>query len=466
MNTPPLPGQRSAPAHRPDRRAAARLGIRRRLLVSNGLDAAGVQILDTVLAIVVVTSLGFGAAELGLLNALGSLSFLLLAVPIGAATDAWGPARMLGASLAMKTVLTATLLGLYMTEALSTAAVLVLATLLGVCTVASENAQTAVVPQVAGRAHVSALVSRMAAADAVAGIVAPGGAGLLLTLSAPEVPWGLAVAFFALALIGALALKHRVRVFGRCEADDRNEGRPATGVEADVETGEGPDIRVRRPGGGHAPETRRPGLLHGFRIITGNRLLLGTTLLVTAGNIGLALGDTVEPLLVLQHLHLGPAFFGLLGTLAAVSALAASAVAPRITETVAPRRLFVLGALVQAGVAALPLAAYLLPAAGAVLMALFAALWALTLTVTNVAAAAFAAQAVPPGSLGRSSAARRMVTMGCVPLAALGGGLLAELAGLAAPLVLWPVLALVAAAGFFALTRPRQSSSGTSPAEV
>ena len=99
-------------------------------------------------------------------------------------------------------------------------------------------------------------------------------------------------------------------------------------------------------------------------------------------------------------------------------------------------------------------------------MALFAASWALTLTVTNVAGAAFAAQTVPPGSLGRTSAARRMVTMGCVPVAALGGGLLGELAGLAAPLVLWPALALIAAAAFFVLTRPPQRSSGTSPAEV
>lgn len=466
MNTPPLPGQHSAPAHRPDRGAAARLGVSGRLLVSNGLDAAGVQVLDTVLAIVVVTSLGFGAAELGLLNALGSLSFLLLAVPIGAATDAWGPARMLVASLAMKTVLAGTMLGLYVSGVLSTAAVLVLATLLGVCTVASENAQTAVVPQVTGREQVSALVSRMAAADAVAGIVAPGGAGLLLALSAPEVPWGVAVGLFVLALVGGRALVRTVSGFGRQDADGGADDVVATGADAHVETGDGPDTDGQGLRKGCTPEALRPGLLHGFRIIAGNRLLLATTLLVTAGNIGLAVGDTVEPLLVLRHLNLGPAFFGLLGTVAAVSALATSAVASRITEAVAPRRLFALGALVQAGVAALPLAAYLHPEAGAVLMALFAALWALTLTVTNVAAAAFAAQAVPPGSLGRSSAARRMVTMGCVPVAAFGGGLLADLAGLAAPLVLWPVLALVAAAAFFALTRPRQSSSGTSPAEV
>ncbi|TFH99597.1 MFS transporter [Micrococcus lylae] len=466
MNTPPLPGPHPAPAHHSGGRAAADLGTRRRLLASNGLDAAGVQLLDTVLAVVVVTSLGFGAAELGLLNALSSLSFVLLAVPIGAATDAWGPARMLVASLATKTVLAGTMLGLYVSGVLSTAAVLVLATLLGVCTVASENAQTAVVPQVTGRDQVSALVSRMAAADAVAGIVAPGGAGLLLALSAPGVPWGVAVGLFVLALVGVRALVRRVSSVGRQDADGGADDVVATDADADVETGDGPDTDGQGLREGCTPEAPRPGLLHGFRIIAGNRLLLATTLLVTAGNIGLAIGDTVEPLLVLRHLDLGPAFFGLLGTVAAVSALAASAVASRITEAVAPRRLFAFGALVQAGVATLPLAAYLRPEAGSVLMALFAALWALTLTVTNVAGAAFAAQTVPPASLGRTFAARRMVTMGCVPVAALGGGLLGELAGLAAPLVLWPALALIAAAAFFLLTRPPQRSSGTSPAEV
>lgn len=432
MSIPSSPGRKPAPGSRNAGRT------HRLLLVSNGLDAAGGHALDTVLAVVVVIALGFGGAELGLLNALGSLSFLLLAVPIGTFTDAWGPARMLAASLGLKVLLAGTLLGLQLGGVLSTAAVVALATLLGVCTVASENAQTAVVPQVAGRAQVSPLVARMAAADAVAGIVTPGAAGLLLAVTAPEVPWSVALALLALALAAALGLRRRRRATGDPEA-------PVAPTE---------------------PEGPRPGLLHGFRVLAGNRLLLATTLLVTAGNLGLAIGDTVEPLLVLRHLDLGPAFFGLMGTVAAVSALAASAVAARVTDAVAPRRLFAVGAVVQAGVAALPLTAFLVPAAGPALLFAFASLWSVTLTVTNVAGAAFAAQAVPAGSLGRSAAARRTVTMGCVPVAALGGGLLADAAGLVVPLVLWPALTLAAAGAFFALTRGDQSSSGTSPAEV
>lgn len=42
--------------------------------------------------------------------------------------------------------------------------------------------------------------------------------------------------------------------------------------------------------------------------------------------------------------------------------------------------------------------------------------------------------------------------MGCVPVAAFGGGVLADLAGIIAPLIAWPALTLVATGTFFVLT--------------
>ena len=65
-----------------------------RLLVSNGLDAGVGRILDTVTDVVAVTTLGMTTTQLGLLNALGSISFLLLAVPLGALVDARGATRV------------------------------------------------------------------------------------------------------------------------------------------------------------------------------------------------------------------------------------------------------------------------------------------------------------------------------------------------------------------------------------
>ncbi len=55
----------------------------------------------------------------------------------------------------------------------------------------------------------------------------------------------------------------------------------------------------------------------------------------------------------------------------------------------------------------------------------------------------------------RASAAQRTITMGPVPLAALRGGLLADVFGMGMPLVVWPLLTLGAAALFFLLTARR-----------
>ena len=132
--------------------------------------------------------------------------------------------------------------------------------------------------------------------------------------------------------------------------------------------------------------------------------LLATTLLVMAGNIGLAIGDSVESILVLGFLDLGVLFYGL-GTIAALSGLAAAAVAPRIVRALPVPTIFGVGAVVQSAVAALPLLALLVPSTGYVVMGAFSALWSITLTITNIAGGAYAAAAVDPASLGRTAAA-------------------------------------------------------------
>ncbi|MGO1686395.1 MAG: hypothetical protein ACTHYR_15595 [Brachybacterium sp.] len=191
-----------------------------------------------------------------------------------------------------------------------------------------------------------------------------------------------------------------------------------------------------------------------------DRTLLATTLLVMAGNIGLAIGDSVESILVLRFLDLGVLFYGLLGTIAALSGLAAAAVAPRIVRALPVRTIFGVGAVVQSAVAALPLLALLVPSTGYVVMGAFSALWSITLTITNIAGGAYAAAAVDPASLGRTAAARRMLTMGAVPIAALGGGVLADLAGMIAPLIVWPAVTIAAALLFLLLGRRERRVGG------
>ena len=86
---------------------AFRWGLQRspisRLLLSNTLDATGSKLFDAIISLTVVLHLGFSATELGLLNFLGALSFLLLSVPIGHLVDRLGAGFTLFLSLLGKT---------------------------------------------------------------------------------------------------------------------------------------------------------------------------------------------------------------------------------------------------------------------------------------------------------------------------------------------------------------------------
>lgn len=455
MPSAPLSPDAVAPG--PDRRSS-RLP---RLLVSNGLDAGAGRILDTVTDVVAVTTLGMTTTQLGLLNALGSISFLLLAVPLGALVDARGATRVLPVALAGKLALVAATAGLLITGHLTVSALMVLVTALGLLSVATENAQVSAVPQVAAsRERIASAVASLSAADRVAGVVVPGATGLLLAAVGAGPLLVAAAVIAAAALLAALGLsrgwKGVVGAAGESMAsdDDSLEAALSTGAQQEVEPGAKPASPAAELLDHRNAKVRHP-MLAGFRELGGDRLLLASVLLTTAGNMGLAIGDSVEAVLVLRRLDLGAAYWGVLGSVGAVSGLVAAVVAPRVVRAVEPRRIFGLGALVQAVVAALPLAALLLPGAGAVLMVVFAALWSITLTVTNIAAGSYLAVAVDSSVLGRTSAASRTLTMGAVPVAALLGGWLGDVVGLAAPLVVWPALTAAAALVFVALTRRR-----------
>ncbi|MGO1286537.1 MAG: MFS transporter [Brachybacterium sp.] len=179
----------------------------RRALFSNASDAAGYQLYSTALSIIVVTVLGFSATQVGLLNALGTLSFLFLVVPIGALVDRIGAPRILVLSLALKTTLALATLLLVVFGLLNTATAMAVVTVMGVAVVASENAQVAVTPMLVGaKDRIADLVARMTAADRVAGVVAPAAAGALLALGSAAVPLALALALFVLALLPAASL--------------------------------------------------------------------------------------------------------------------------------------------------------------------------------------------------------------------------------------------------------------------
>lgn len=417
------------------------------LYLSNLSDAAGTKLFDTVISLTVVLHLGFSATQLGLLNFLGALSFFLLAVPAGIIVDRIGAVPALLSSLLAKTVFVFAVLALFYYDALNATTTLILVTVLGALSLFTETAQTTVAPLlVYEERKIADVVAKLAVADQVMSVVVPVAGGLLFALSGSL--GGLLTAA-VLALIATLAALRLWRIRARGTASPAQPA--ATGDSA--ATAVAADVTQPQPAG----------MLAGFKVIFRHRLLLATTLLVAAGNIGLAIGDTLTDLLLLRYMGVSPFVYGLLEGIGAIAGIIAALLSPRLLDRLPTSRIFGFGAVAQGLIACLPLVALTVPALSYLAMFLLSAGWAFIITVTNIAGSAYAAQVVPQRVLGRSIGARRMLTMGAVPFAALGSGILADLFDLWVPLLLWPGLTLAAALLFFLLARPLQQTSPERP---
>lgn len=416
----------------------------RSLQVSNASDAVGREFIDSSIAIIAISLLGFSTTQIGILDFLESGAALFLALPIGLLVDHYRPQTILTISLALK-VLLGTLLCLGLTfELTSPVFFMPLVFFLGLSVIASENAQTSLVPFVAGSSgQIETAISRMAMADSIAGVIAPAAAGFTLAFLGPTPATGAAALFFVLALVFAWRTMQRLTQMNSTThhasaphvADDRSD-------ESQLEN----DTR-----------TLSQKLTDGFRILGRNRFLFGAVCLISAGNIGLALGDSMVNVVILRVLDLGMPFFGILGTVSAIAGILAASLAPAIVRSLPVRTLYISSSIIQALVACLPLLALMTPNWAHVLFLIQSACWAFTLTVANIAGFSYIAKVVDKKFLGRASAAMRMLTMGTVPFAALLGGVLADIGAITVPLIVWPLLTATAVTVYIFLTRSTNS---------
>ncbi|PKY70390.1 MFS transporter [Brevibacterium ravenspurgense] len=412
----------------------------RSLQASNASDAAGREFVDSSMSIIAISILGFSTTQIGVLDFLEAGAAIFLALPIGLLVDRYKPQTVLTLSLALKVLLGASLcLGLHFGLE-KPAFFMAIVFFLGVSIIASENAQTSLVPFIArSDGRIENTVSRMAMADSIAGVVAPAAAGLALTFFGTTPTTGVAILFFALSLFFALRILQRLR-------QHQFSSNQNTTIDAVDESN-----KAAQPRKDNRPLSQK--LTDGFRILGTNRFLLGAVCLISAGNVGLALSDSMVNVVILRVLDLGMPFFGILGTVSAAIGILAAAIAPRIMNTIPVRTLYIWSSITQAIVACLPILALLIPSWARALFLIQSVCWAFTLTIANIAGFSYVAKAVDKEYLGRTSAAMRMVTMGTVPFAALLGGVLADVGAITVPLIIWPVLTATAVTVYIILTR-------------
>jgi len=197
-----------------------------------------------------------------------------------------------------------------------------------------------------------------------------------------------------------------------------------------------PRSRTVQPRG---DQRMRAQIAEGVRWLAGHRLLRTVALLLGVSNFSSQMGQATMVLLATQTLHVGTRGYGLLWTAAAVGSVIGGLVNPAIT-----RRLGLLPSLIMA------MAAFAAVYAGIGLSPDFAVAAAMMtfegffVTMWNVVTVTLRQRIVPPELLGRVNSVYRMVGWGLMPLGALVGGFIADVAGLRAPYVVAGLISVVA----------------------
>lgn len=390
----------------------------RTLLFSNALDAAGRQGVDFATDVLAVLVLGASAAQMGLLNAIGTLAFLVLGIPIGVLVDRSPTVRMIAGSGLVRATLLATVLAALALDSLTMVHLYLVAGLVGTTTVVTETTQTAITPRVAGQDAVAGLVARMQSAESVVGLVVPALAGLAVAAVGAGPTFAVATALTVLAALVVL----RLRVTPSATPEQR-ESADVVGAVAQM-----------------CSEAKE-----GWKVLRRNTTLWRLTVASMLVNLGLAAHSAIEVVLILRTLDLGSQALGVIVSVAALGALTGSFMAVPLSEKFPTGTVLRASMLLLAPIASLTLVALLDPLRATWWLTGSTFLWGVAIVVYNVVNAGWTARITPIRLMGRVSATRRTLAMGVIPAGSVAGGFIADHLGMAYAVAGWTVLNATAA---------------------
>jgi MFS family permease len=427
--------RRAAPSGGPRRWGALRYRDFRLFWAARAISVAGDRISLLALPTVAILVLGASPAQVGVLNAAGTVAWPALGLIAGVWVDRLRRRRILVGTDVARAALLGSIPLAFALGHLSFLQLLLVAAVVGGLTVFFDLAATAHVPSLVPRADWEDANAKLEVAQQAVATGAPGLAGLLISvLSAP-----FAITFDAISFLASGML-----------------------------------IAVTDPVEPTLPVNARRSLLdeaaEGIRFLLRDRALVRMTLGAAISNVGVLMSLALQLLFLYRVMHLPPIVVGACFAVGSLASLVGALYNRRIMNRLGIHRTLVLSTFVE-GIA------YILIPAGTVLPVIPLLIGALMLsgffnTTWNVSVTTFRQTRIAPQLMGRVGAAGRVVGYGALPVGSLLGGLLGqalsarlgERTGLAIALV---IAALVAGSSALALLggrafdpRPSTASDG------
>jgi MFS family permease len=367
----------------------------RQLWIAETASHVGTQVVGVALPVVAVAVLDATPLEMGVLTALETAAFLLIALPAGAWVDRWRRQRVLVRADVVRALALVTIPVAYLLDALTLGQLYLVAAVVGTATVFFDVAYQSYLPSLVDRSQLTDGNGKLEVSRAVAQVAGPGLTGVLLRVLAAPLLIVVTAAGYLLSAFFVGRIRHVDVV------PDRSTRRRLR-----VEIGEGLSFVVRHP------------LLRRIVACTGTGNLFG------------AITGTLLAIYVLRTLGLAESTLGLVLSAGAAGGLLGAFTAARFARVVGEGRTIPLSAVGFGLFAALtPLAASVEGAARVVLLVggSIGVSWAVV--VYNVVQVSFRQRLCPPALLGRMNASVRFIVFGTMPVGGLLGGVLGTALG-------------------------------------
>lgn len=360
-----------------------------RLWAGETASAVGDQLAGLAIPTLAVTVLAASTFQIGVLNAMETLAFLVIGLPAGAWVDRMRKRRvMLTADLA-RAILLATIPAAWLLGILTIWQLVVVAALVGAATVFFDVAYQSYPPMILPGTLIGRANGALESSQQVARVGGPAASGALLAILRPALVIGIdAVSFFASFLaISSIRDDEQVRA--------ASERRPLV-----VEIREGLAFVFRQP-------------------------LLVRIVMCTAGsNLFSTMVMTMLPILVLRHLALGTTVWGVATSVGAVGGLIGATTASRFARWVGEGRAIPVSAIVF-GVGILGFALPgLVPVLAVPLLIAAEFVMSWSVLVYNITQLTYRQRICPTPLLGRMNASIRFIIWGVMPIGGFVAGIL------------------------------------------
>ena len=356
---------------------------------ARAISVAGDRISLLALPTLAILILGASPAQVGVLNAAGTLAWPALGLFAGVWVDRLRRRRILVATDLARGALLGSIPLAFALGHLSLMQLLLVAGLVGALTVFFDLASTAYVPTLVPRADWADGNAKLEVAQQAVATGAPGLAGLLITLlSAP-----FAILFDAISFLVSGTL---IAATGPVE--------PALPVNA------------RRSLLREAAE--------GIRFLLADQALVRITIGAAISNVGVLMSLALQLLFLYRVMHLSPIVVGACFAVGSLASLVGALYNRRVMNRLGIHRTLVLSTFIE-GIA------YILIPSGTLLPVIPLLLGALILsgffnTTWNVSVTTFRQTRIAPQLMGRVGAAGRVIGYGALPVGSLLGGFLGQ----------------------------------------